>query len=178
MGGFARSHRKARALGPADREIGGGSRPSGGANTHPGHPPRNGDPMKGRRPYEGFRAIRPGGPETTRRDSPRETLPHAVPVTPCSPPSDGRARRAARAGACPYPLAWRPSRGARRRLPLPHLASSDGRYVRFAYATPGARNPKNPQKMATWHIRNSPCGRGHCPPFPVAFRVSTENFHI
>jgi hypothetical protein len=33
MGGFARSHRKARALRPADRETGGGGRVRPGART-------------------------------------------------------------------------------------------------------------------------------------------------
>ena len=33
-----------------------------------------------------------------------------------------------------------------RRLPLPHLASSEDRYVRFAYATPGRETPKISEK--------------------------------
>ena len=67
--------------------------------------------MTGRTPYDGFRAVDPGGPKTARHAQPRQTLPHAVPVTPCSPPSGGRARRAARAGAFLSPSSHAPTDG-------------------------------------------------------------------
>jgi hypothetical protein len=51
----------------ADARPARGSWPSAeGPDTHP----RNGDPMKGGTPYEGFRAVHPGGPKTARRDPP------------------------------------------------------------------------------------------------------------
>jgi hypothetical protein len=158
---------------PGDR--GRGSRPSGGTNAHPGHPPRNGDPIKGFRQSVREGQIPPGAIRPAKRYAMQCPRRHAVLLS-------GRTRRAARTGAFPYPLAWRPSRGARRRLPLPHLASSDGRYVRFAYSTPGARNPENfrkiPKKWPHGIYGYRPLGRRHCPPYPVVFRVSTENFHI
>ena len=98
--------------------------------------------MRGRRPHEGFRPLHqegqklPGALRPAKRYPMQRPRSHAVFLS--------AAPDALRGGS--VPLAQRPSRGAPRRLPLPHLASSEDRYVRFAHSTPEARNPRNFRK--------------------------------
>jgi hypothetical protein len=73
-----------RAPGPGPASVP-GIAPFAGAHTARRHPGRNGHPMTGRTPYDAFRTVHPGGPQTARRDSPRETLSHSAPAKPCSP---------------------------------------------------------------------------------------------
>ena len=57
MEGFARSRLESPGPGPADRETGPGVAPSAVVHKTRRYPARNGYPMRGRTPYEGFRVV-------------------------------------------------------------------------------------------------------------------------
>ena len=95
--------------------------------------------MEGQRPYDGFRADHPGGQKPPGAPSPAKRYPMQ---------SFGRA-----------PFARGPEAP-----PLPRRAPADSRYMRYEYATLRPQCAGNPKNMATWHIRNSPYGRGHWVP--------------
>jgi hypothetical protein len=166
MRGFACSRAKPTAkVRPSEAGI----VPFAGARTARRHPGRSEHPMEGQTPYDGFRAVHPGGPKTARRNSPRdpprETLSHAAPAQPCSPPPGGRAR-GARPGQERAPSLAPFARGPATPPPPPPRLLRRPLYA-FRIFPPGRETPKisgNPQKMATWHIRNTPHGRRQSTP--------------
>ena len=140
MRGFAWSHRTHAGRDRSTGDLGRGIRPFGRAETARRNPGSWRHPMTGQSPYDGFRPVYPGGPKTTRRDPPRETLSNAKLCSarkamqsfgrPCPTRGPGRS----------VPPARRPSRGAPRRLPPPHPRPPGGPLsaLRRCARTPGA----------------------------------------
>jgi hypothetical protein len=174
MSGFGRSRRKPAPWDPPAERSGAGVA-SGGANTHPGHPPRNGDPMKGRRPYGGFCTIenpkpaagadRPGvrGQISARLGTEnRPTRPAPPNATPCSArnpmQSFGRSRFAPRnAKPCSARTAMQSSFGR----PCPTRAFGQERAPNLA---PFARGPEAPPPPPPRLFRRPLCAFRICHP--------------
>jgi hypothetical protein len=172
MRGFAWSHRTHAGRDRSTGDLGRGIRPFGRAETARRNPGSWRHPMTGQSPYDGFRPVDPGGPKTTRRDPPRETLSNAKL---CS------ARKAMRSFGRPCPTrgpgrsvppARRPSRGAQRRLPSPTAPPpKDAMLVtnRSFYIPRRARSPKNGHIAYAKPPKDMPLGTRRRPPRRISY---------